>query len=137
MDPKGFAVFESLLPPYVTYMERIDSNFKGTLHLNYEESLPYTHKTQYLKNVQLTGELSSGGVIGNSLDNILIGNSGNNTIDGRAGSDVVQYALNSNEVVISHDGEVVIVSGSTIGEDRLTNIETLRFLDVDLATLDL
>lgn len=136
LDPDGLALIRAFLPAYLTYMARIDPAFEGHFDMQFTPELPYTYKSQYLLNAALTGAHSSA-LSGNAQDNVLIGNSGDNTIDGRGGEDVVQYALPSHAVTLRREADAIIVSGTGIGEDRLYNIETLRFLDQNQPTAEI
>lgn len=133
LDPMGARLVEQFLPDTVTYMARIDPAFTGSFKMHFDASVPYTHKSRYLVNVRLLGDLPAG-VQANDHDNILIGNAGNNLIDGMAGTDVVQYSLQSSEVTISRTASGLAVAGPGIGTDLLRNIEILRFMDRDIAT---
>lgn len=131
LDPQGTALVESFLPGMITYMARIDPQFTGTFDMSLNPAQPYTHKSQYLLNARLLGDLPSG-LSGNDHNNILIGNAGDNMIDGQAGQDVVQYDIASPQATISKTASGLQVSGDGIGTDTLRNIEILRFHDRDI-----
>ncbi len=133
MDPMGAALIPKFLSETVTYMARIDPSFSGTFDLSFDPAQPYTHKSQYLVNARLLGELPSN-LSGNDHDNILLGNAANNIIDGRGGTDVVQFAFASTDATIIRDGNDITVSGPGNGTDQLRNIEILRFTDLDIPT---
>ncbi len=128
-DPVGYAALESFLPSSFTYMDRVAPTFDGTFSLTYTAALSYTHKSQYIDNVRLTGMLNSG-ILGNERDNILVGNAGNNELDGGAGIDIVQFTGSSHEYEIAN-GIVKDTKGRD-GIDTLKNIEVLRFTDKDI-----
>lgn len=132
-DPVGYKIVQDLFPEYITSMMRIDPSFEGTFTMAFDEKLPYTHKSQYLKNIRLTGKKYSN-ILGNSADNILMGNAGNNTIDGGSGTDIVQLSGKSSEYEILKvdKGLRVTDSQKRDGIDYLSYVEILRFTDKDL-----
>lgn len=132
-DPLAAKIIKEFLGERLTYMARIDNSFKGTFKMYFDEYLPYTHKSQYLVNVRLTGSNNSN-IEGNEFDNILIGNSGDNIIDGKKGNDVVQFSGASKEYNIENsDGQVIVTdTKKRDGITRLKNIEILRFNDKDI-----
>lgn len=136
LDPMGYALIPKFLPETVTYMARIDPGFKGTFEMSFDPAMPYTHKSQYLVNARLLGDLPSG-LSGNDHDNIFMGNPGDNTINGRGGNNVVQYAVTTDEVEIMRQGSTIVVRSAFTGTDTLTNIQTLRFLDRDVFLRDI
>ncbi len=137
-DPKAYEIVNTFLGENLTYMERIAPEFEGTFSISFDKSQPYTHKSQYLQHVRLTGEKNSN-LEGNDFDNIFIGNKGNNKMDGKKGEDVVQFAGKSTEYTISKDGDSIIVKDKNDrdGQDSLVNIEILRFTDKDIMTKDI
>ncbi len=132
-DAPAYEIITQFIGENLTYMERIAPEFNGTFKMNYDKENPYTFKSQYLQNARLTGDKNSN-LEANDLDNILIGNKGNNKLDGKAGKDVVQFTGKSSEYSISKNADVIIVKDNMNrdGEDKLTNIEILRFTDKDL-----
>ena len=134
-DPTGITLIREFLPENITYMTRIDPSFEGTFEMQFDESRPYTHKSQYILNARLLGTLPSG-LNGNEQDNILMGNEGDNEIDGRGGIDVVQFPVSSQDVDLSRDQGGLRVSNAEIGTDLLRNVEILRFTDTDIAGKD-
>ncbi|PIE12321.1 MAG: hypothetical protein CSA72_00245, partial [Rhodobacterales bacterium] len=131
MDPMGAALVPAFLSDTVTYMARIDPKFSGTFEMSFDPAQPYTHKSQYLVNARLLGDLPSG-LSGNDFDNILLGNGADNTIDGKGGNDVVQFGFAFTEAKIARTVDGVSVSGPGNGTDQLQNIEILRFTDRDV-----
>ncbi len=132
-DKKGYELITSILPSHQTFMARIDPSFEGTFKMSLDENLPYTFKSQYLRDARLIGTKSSG-LLGNDENNILMGNAGNNTFDGQGGNDTVQFSGVSSEYSISStsDSVVVIDNQGRDGNDLLENIEVLRFTDKDI-----
>ena len=128
-DPIGYKLVESFLPPYFTYMDRLDDSFSGTFNMTLDINETYTYKSQYITNLRLTGSNNTN-IIGNDLDNILLGNSGNNILDGGYGIDIVQFIGASYEYIL--DGNVITDTLNRDGQDTLINIEVLRFTDKDI-----
>jgi Ca2+-binding RTX toxin-like protein len=130
-DPLSTSVLEKFLPKYFTSTMSISSDFSGTFSLVQTAGDPYTNESQYYKNVQLIGSLSSS-ILGNDLDNSFTGNAGNNTLDGGSGVDVAVFSGNFSEYSITTiGGTTSIVDGvsNRDGADELINIEKAQFLD--------
>ncbi len=139
-DPDLAAIIDGYLSPYWAYTAKIASEFDGTFSLVYDKEATYTNKSQYLKDVTLTGDNNSS-VIGNDLDNRLTGNSGDNTfrpnrgadnIDGSAGEDTVVFTGSRAQYRISKRGNSVTVTDTVVDRDgynTLTDIEKIRFFD--------
>jgi Ca2+-binding RTX toxin-like protein len=125
-DPKGFALLEAFLPPMmVGYESLIDPSFSGTFSLQFDEALPYTHKSQYYVDATLTGKNNSN-LLGNDADNTFKGNRGNNTIDGGKGNDTVQFQGKKEEYEITGNVIKDTVKGRD-GTDTLISIEEITF----------
>jgi hypothetical protein len=131
-DPDGQTLLEAFLPPTLDYEIHLAEELEGTFSLAFDTSLPYTHKTQYMVHVTLTGS-NSASVVGNGYDNTLRGNIANNTLDGGDGNDTVVYCSLKSEHTIEKNGDSITVSGPT-GTDTLTSIETIHFADEVLST---
>ncbi|MBC8421717.1 calcium-binding protein [bacterium] len=125
-DPKGLELLEAFLPPMMDgYESLIDSNFRGTFSLQFNDELPYTHKSQYYVDVTLTGSKDTN-LIGNAANNTFRGNKGDNTIDGGKGTDTVIFQGKRSEYEIN--GNIVrdTIHGRD-GTDTLISIEVLTF----------
>ena len=127
LDPNGQALLEAFLPPMLTYEARLSSQFEGVFDMRFNEALPYTHKSQYLLAVTLTGTHAAS-IQGNGHDNLLRGNPGDNTLDGGDGFDAVIYCHARDAYVFQPDGQTLIVQGPD-GSDTLINIEAIHFAD--------
>ncbi len=79
-----------------------------------------------------SGSRFADSIIGNALANRLRGNGGNATIDGGGGVDVAAFAVARASATISRQGSTTLVQ-SIEGNDELTRIERLQFLDQILA----
>jgi hypothetical protein len=126
-DPRGQALLEAFLPPMVTYEARLSSTFEGIFEMSFNAGLPYTHKSQYLVQVTLTG-MNDSSVTGNASDNLLRGNPANNTLDGGDGQDTVIYCHPRDAYTFLSDGPTLIVQGPD-GSDTLLNVEQVYFTD--------
>ncbi|QDV08489.1 hypothetical protein Poly30_40360 [Planctomycetes bacterium Poly30] len=144
MEAGDFSTFDLLqlfFTPEQTFVAEVDMNFTGTFDLLYNQSLPYTNRSQYLTNVRLTGDHTAE-LFGNGLDNTLIGNDGNNNLKGRAGDDTIDggpgldtavFSAPRSEYTITNNGDGTttvrhnVVPGS--GTDVVRNIEILNFTD--------
>ena len=125
-DPEGYKLLEAFLPPMMAgYESLIDSNFCGTFSLQFNEAIPYTHKSQYYVDATLTGSKDSN-LLGNDADNTFKGNKGDNIIDGGAGNDTVIFRGKKSEY--ESTGNVVkdTVMGRD-GTDTLISIESIQF----------
>jgi hypothetical protein len=125
-DSTGYELLEAFLPPtMVGYESLIDPNFKGTFSLQFNEELPYTHKSQYYVDATLTGNRGSN-LLGNDADNTLRGNGGDNTIDGGEGIDTVIFQGKREEYTIKENIVKDTIEGRD-GTNTLISIEVLKF----------
>lgn len=135
LDPRGQQLLQEFLPPFlIGYESLLDPDFKGQFLMTFDKSHPYTHKSQYLVDVRLTGGRSSG-ISGNEQDNVLTGNSGNNLLQGNSGEDTACFVGKRSEYDVIARGLYVVVSdriAARDGEDTLKEIEVLRFADGDV-----
>lgn len=125
-DPQGAAIMDNkFFHAYLTYNARIDESFIGDFSLSYNANLPYTHHSQYLKDVTLTGTNGSNVVV-NQLDNNITGNSAENT---------VIFSGTSSEYQISFENGQVTVQDMQDNRDGLNTIifiEKLKFSDTTM-----
>lgn len=108
--------------PYLTYNARIDKDFTGAFSLKFDEEIPYSHHSRYLKDVTLLGSNDTN-VRVNELDNDITGNDG---ING------VIFSGKVSEYKIETKNGVTTVSDNTAdrdGENVLKNVEKLEFFD--------
>ena len=125
-DPKGLELLEAFLPPMmVGYESLIYPDFRGTFSLQFNEELPYTHKSQYYVEVTLTGSKNTN-ILGNSADNTFRGNKGNNTINGGEGNDTVIFQGKKEEYEIT-ENVVKDTVHQRDGTDTLISIEAIIF----------
>ena len=135
MDPAGQALLEAFLPTTANYEARLASEFSGTFSMRFDASKAYTHKSQYLTWVTLTGDNPSG-ITGNAADNWLRGNSADNVLDGGEGEDTAVYCQAASEYSIERTEDGLTVDGPD-GTDTLSSIEWIAFSDGTVATSDL
>ena len=130
LDPVGGELLEAFLPPMAGYEARLDPELEGVFSMEFDAEAPYTHKSQYLQNVTLTGTVASG-LRGNAADNRLRGTGADNAIDGGDGTDTVVYCDDATAYEVSTASGVTTVSGPA-GIDTLRNIERIQFLATTL-----
>ena len=126
-DPRGLALLEQFLPPYISTEVRLDPSLDQDFLMFFDETHPYTHKSQYFQHVSLTGSNPTA-LFGNQQDNHLRGNTADNIIDGGDGEDSMIYCLPYSSYSITVDGGYLLISGPD-GSDSLSNIEWLHFAD--------
>jgi len=125
-DPKGAVLMEKFLTSHLSFNARIDAKFTGVFHLNYDPNIAYTHKSQYLKDVTLTGGGNSG-VHVNGFDNNITGNGGINTI---------KFTGLKNDYAIVRSGEVITVTDSTADRDGINTLKYIEILEFSDEALD-
>ncbi|MCF2875204.1 MULTISPECIES: hypothetical protein [unclassified Tenacibaculum] len=122
-DPVAYELMQNtFFHPYLTYNARIDKGFEGNFSLKFNEGIPYTHHSQYLKDITLLGTNNTNVVV-NELDNDITGNKGVNT---------VLFSGNYEDYeVIDEDGEITVIdkTSSRDGKNTLRNVEKLQFLN--------
>ncbi len=125
-DPHGQALVDKVFfHPYLTYDARIDPSFRGTFLLRYDAALPYTHHSQYLKDITLLGSANNN-VRVNELDN---------HITGSAGINIIYFAGPFQEYAIDTSGHTVVVTDLVAdrdGKNELVDVEKLTFTDRDM-----
>ena len=138
-DPNGLALIEEVWSSRVVTSMPVSPDFAAgeTFTLQYDADTPYTHQTQFLLHVHLTGSNDSH-ILGNDGDNVLQGNVGDNQIDGAEGDqDVVLFKGLRREYQLQQQNNVWHVIDSVAdrdGHDQLENVEFIEFIDerVDL-----
>jgi hypothetical protein len=128
LDPAGWTLLTAFLAPQVSSEMRVDPGFEGTFVLQLDPELSYTHKSQYLQHVTLTGDADAS-LVGNDWDNTLRGNEGDNALDGGEGSDTVVYCATLDELVVSEQDDGTWRVEGPMGTDTLVSIEALWLLD--------
>ncbi|MBB1385882.1 hypothetical protein H5119_10065 [Pseudoalteromonas sp. SG45-5] len=129
-DPQGLDIMDNkFFHPYLTYNARIDESFIGDFSLSFNANLPYTHHSQYLKDVTLTGNNSSNVVV-NKFDNNITGNSAQNTVIFSGSSSVYQVSYENDRVIVQD------MRDNQDGLNALTSIEKLQFSDTTVDVPD-
>lgn len=134
-DSAGISLLERFLPRWLDYEVHLAAELDGDFHMTLDASKPYTHKSQYLMHVTLTGSNPSN-VFANAQDNTLRGNSASNTLDGLGGSDTAVYCEARSNFTVSKNGDEIVVDGAQ-GRDVLKNIEVIHFADGTVLVSDL
>jgi hypothetical protein len=141
MDPAGYSLLTKFFHPHWTYTAILPIDFEDCFSLKFDESMPYTWKSQHLKNVSLSGE-NNVDLIGNNLDNIFTGNAGNNKFTGEGGNDILNgmeghdiaiYAGVRKDYTIKTEEDKVFVEDKNGEIDTLINIENIQFEDQNLS----
>ena len=140
VDPTAYELVTSFFQPYLTYTPRLPADFDGTFSMEFDSSKNYTHKSQHLKNVTLTGD-EDANLLGNYHENNLTGNAGDNTLTGSGGNDQLHggdgndtavYAGGHAEYTITKNDGYATIEDERMnrdGTDHLTDIEFLQFSD--------
>ncbi len=131
LDPAGWALLNQFLSPQVHSEVRLDPSFQGRFSMSFDPELPYTHKSQYLRSVTLTGQLDAD-LLGNSADNTLRGNLGNNLLDGGEGQDAAVYCVPLDELLLEQQENGDWQVQGPEGTDTLRNVEWIRARDGEL-----
>ena len=127
-DPLGAALLDNkFFAPYLTYNARIDESFAGDFSLRFNDSLSYTHHSQYLKDITLTGTNSSNVVV-NQLDNDITGNSAENIVIFSGPSSEYQITSENNQVIVQD------MQDNRDGTNTIRAIEKLKFSDTTINT---
>lgn len=134
-DPAGLGLLESFLGPWLDYEVHLAAELDGDFHMSFDASKPYTHKSQYLVQVTLTGSNASS-VYGNAQDNTLRGNSANNNLDGSSGNDTAVYCNQKSDYTVTREGPSIVVDGPH-GRDVLSDIEIIHFSDGAISSSDI
>ena len=126
-DALGYQLMDNkFFHPYLTYNARIDERFKGSFSLRFNTELPYTHASQYLKDITLTGTHDSGVVV-NGFNNDITGNIGKNSVTLSGPSSEYQIDKQS-------DGSYLVLDlvDNRDGSNSIRLVETLVFTDSTL-----
>ena len=78
-DPNGQYITEQIFSPTLAYDAHIADTFTGTFKMQYDPATPYTHHSQYLTKLTLSGKNNANIEI-NGYDNKVTGNLGVNTV---------------------------------------------------------
>ena len=128
-DPEGGKLLDNkFFHPYLTYNARIDPAFNGLFSLKFDENIPYTHHSRYLKDITLLG-INDVQVRVNELDNEIIGNDGTNTLIFTGERD--EYTISTDSAGIT---SVIDKLAGRDGSNKLEGIEKIQFSD---QTIDL
>lgn len=130
-DPAGVAAMLKFLPEFFTARLDCAASFDGIFTLTFDSATEYTHKSQYLSNVNLSGSNPSD-LTGNARDNLLAGNAGDNVLDGRDGFDTARFSGDLVEYTIDDLGgsfQVFDMIGGRDGTDTVIDVESLEFAD--------
>lgn len=125
-DPKGYDLMDNtFFHPYLTYNARIDGGFEGVFSLKFDDEIPYSHHSRYLKEITLLGSKDTG-VRVNELNNDITGNLGVNTVI--FSGDASEYEIKTQMGVTSVSDKVPDRDGINV----LTQVEKLKFQDKEI-----
>jgi hypothetical protein len=139
-DPMGWALVPKYFSPFVNVDMIIDPTFNGIFSMTFNDTDPYTYKSQYLQHCYLDGTNHSG-LRGNEEYNRLTGNAGNNSFEGLKGNDRLDGNGGSNTAIFTGDFSEYTVNNLTSyaivtdgisnrdGVDTLWNMHFLQFSD--------
>ena len=96
-DPKLFELVKGFFGETLEYEAEWGVSAGLDFLLHREESLDYTHRSQYLKNARLIGD-NTINLLGNNFDNLLVGNDGVNRLAGYGGHDVLIGQIGNNDI---------------------------------------
>ena len=122
-DPNALYITEQIFSPALTYDAYIADTFTGTFKMRYDATVPYTHHSQYLTKLTLTGSKDTNVEL-NGHDNRLTGNTGMNTV-------IVHGARSEYHIHDLGEGKIQLNDMLTDrdGMNVLINIEKIQFSD--------
>lgn len=132
LDSGGEQLLLDFLPPLIHTEFRLHSDLETDFYMSFDETIPYTHRSQYFTALTLTGENPTG-LFGNEHNNTLRGNRSNNIIDGVSGENTVIYCNNREEYTIEGVPDAFTISGAE-GTDELRNIQWVHFASGKVST---
>ncbi|KGY10485.1 hypothetical protein [Vibrio sinaloensis] len=123
LDSNAKAITEQIFAKTLTYDAYIDDSFTGTFKMRFDAKAPYTHHSQYLTKLTLSGSNDSDVQL-NQYDNIIKGNSGENTVV--ASGTRAEYTIERDS-----GGQVRLIDtiSDRDGANTLSNIEKIQFTD--------
>ncbi len=122
-DPDALYITEQIFSPTLTYDAYIADTFTGTFKMRYDAIEPYTHHSQYLTKLTLTGSKDTNIEL-NGHNNRLTGNTGINTVIVHGARseyhihDLGEGKIQLNDMLIDRDGMNILI-----------NIEKIQFTD--------
>ncbi|ARP40245.1 hypothetical protein [Vibrio syngnathi] len=122
-DPDAQSIVEQIFSPTLTYDAYIADTFTGTFKMKYDPATSYTHHSQYLTKLTLTGSNNTNVEL-NRFDNKVTGNLGTNTVITHGPKSEYQIhdlgngKFQLNDTVVSRDGL-----------NLLSSIEKVQFTD--------
>ena len=141
-DPGLYSIINGYFGESWEYTSVLPENFYTDFFLSYQADQDYTFRSQYLKNVTLSGG-SAANIFGNTFINELNGNEGNNHFQGFEGDDFINggegqdraiYQGNLEEYFIippfytdDSSYQIIDVLQTRDGTDHLYDIEELDF----------
>jgi len=151
-DPDLYNIILEFFGETWEYTARLPEDFNMEFYLTYENNFDYTHRSQYLKNIRLSGDNNSA-IFGNNNVNHLYGNAGDNQFRGFAGDDIIYgyegidrviYDYPRDEYVIippyatdDSSFQILDIEPERDGTDHLFGVEEIEFDGVLYNIMDL
>lgn len=142
-DAAGLAWIEAFFAPSHGFAALIEPSFTGNFDCLLRANLPYTNRSQYLRDLELQGTNAAeifaarepSRLVGNAGNNNLKGRGGNDQLFGGAGIDTAVYDGPRADYTITNVGGMVTVTDTQSardGTDQLVGFERLQFSDQGL-----
>ena len=141
-DPELFNIIRGFFGPSLEYTASLPANFNGDFYLSYQAGLDYTYRSQYLKNIELSGSENIA-IFGNEHANEVFGNAGDNAFQGFSGDDLFVGSYGNDRAIFIGERDnyevvapqilgdsllrVIDIQPARDGSDRLQEVEVLEF----------
>ncbi len=137
-DPELFDIISGFFGTSLEYTASLPADFSGDFYLSYQPGQDYTYRSQYLKNIELSG-FENVNIYGNDRANQVIGNAGDNIFQGFEGDDIFLGSDGNDRAVFigDRDGYEVVTfqeaddSLLTVIDIQLGRDDTDRFSNVE------
>ena len=123
-DPELFDIVQGFMGESWNYSARLPAEYSGEFYLSRSPSLDYTHRSQYVRDIELTGDQSVT-IYGNEYVNEAIGNTSDNIFQGFEGDDRFTGADGHDRAIFIGDRDDYVVIPSYATEDS-----SLQVLDI-------
>jgi len=141
-DSALFAIIKGFVGDTWEYTAFLPETFNTEFYLHYQANLGYTYRSQFLKDIVLTGE-GPVSVFGNQYLNSFLGNSGDNYFQGFLGDDIIwgeegfdraiyegdleEYVIIPPHVTDDSSYQVIDIVPDRDGTDHLFSVEEIEF----------
>ena len=107
-DPDLYGIIQGFFGETWDYTAKLPESFNYEFYLTYQNNWDYTYRSQYLKNIELSGN-NDVSVFGNDNVNQLFGNAGNNYFRGFAGDDIMYGSDGIDRVIYDSSREDYVI----------------------------